>query len=76
LNRLRKDEALDLSVFDAGDYARMAGLSNELRWKLQSIRPRSIAQARQIEGMTPAALLLLAAQVKKADGRPASAAVG
>jgi tRNA uridine 5-carboxymethylaminomethyl modification enzyme len=65
LIRLRKDEALDLSIFDVTSYSTIAGLSNELRGKLQSIRPRTIAQARQIEGMTPAALLLLAAHARR-----------
>jgi tRNA uridine 5-carboxymethylaminomethyl modification enzyme len=65
LIRLRKDEALDLSAFDADKYGGIPGLSNELRVKLQTIRPRSIAQARGIEGMTPAALVLLAAHARK-----------
>jgi tRNA uridine 5-carboxymethylaminomethyl modification enzyme len=68
LIRLRKDEALDLSVFDSIGFSAVAGLSNELRAKLDSIRPRSIAQAQRIEGMTPAALLLLAAHARRADG--------
>jgi len=41
------------------DYGSVAGLSNELRSKLESIRPRSIGAAGGIEGMTPAALLLI-----------------
>jgi tRNA uridine 5-carboxymethylaminomethyl modification enzyme len=65
LNRLRKDEALDLSVFDGAGYGDVPGLSAELRSKLTSIRPRSIAQARSIEGITPAALVLLAAKARK-----------
>ncbi|MGL4240473.1 MAG: FAD-dependent oxidoreductase, partial [Beijerinckiaceae bacterium] len=71
LIRLRKDEALDLSAFDADAYEAMSGLSNELRQKLKSIRPRSIAQARRIEGMTPAALLLLAAHARRPTAAPA-----
>lgn len=67
LIRLRKDEAVDLSVYDSGGYGGIPGLSNELRAKLDSIRPRSIAQARQIEGMTPSALMLLAAHSRRAS---------
>jgi tRNA uridine 5-carboxymethylaminomethyl modification enzyme len=74
LTRLRQDEALDLSIFDAAGYGGVPGLSNELRSKLQAIRPRSIAQARQIEGMTPAALLLLAAHARKGTRVRGSAA--
>lgn len=70
LIRLRKDETLDLSVFDSEDFSDIPGLSNELQTKLRLIRPRSIAQARQIEGMTPAALLLLAAKARRQPGRP------
>lgn len=63
--RLQKDEGIDLSVFDASGYGGIPGLSNELRSKLESIRPRSIAQARQIEGMTPAALVVLTAHLRR-----------
>jgi tRNA uridine 5-carboxymethylaminomethyl modification enzyme len=72
LIRLRKDEAMDLSTFDAEGFSLIPGLSNELRSKLDLIRPRSIAQASQIEGMTPAALMLLAAYSRR--GRAGSAA--
>jgi tRNA uridine 5-carboxymethylaminomethyl modification enzyme len=65
VERIKRDETLDLSVFDADGYDLIAGLSNELKSKLDSIRPRSISQARQIEGMTPAALALVAAHAKK-----------
>ena len=40
------------------------GLSNELIEKLERSRPASIADARRIEGMTPAALALLIARLK------------
>jgi tRNA uridine 5-carboxymethylaminomethyl modification enzyme len=70
LIRLRKDEALDLSVFDSAGYDHLPGLSSELRGKLNLIRPRSIAQARHIEGMTPAALLLVATHARKVRPGP------
>jgi tRNA uridine 5-carboxymethylaminomethyl modification enzyme len=41
------------------DYAAVAGLSTELRSKLEAVRPADIAQAERIEGMTPAAIMLL-----------------
>jgi tRNA uridine 5-carboxymethylaminomethyl modification enzyme len=65
VERIRRDEGLDLSVFDSLGFDGIPGLSNELRGKLNSIRPRSIAQARQIEGMTPAALGLVAAYARR-----------
>ncbi len=66
VERLKRDESIDLSIFDISGYDSLGGLSNEIRVKLNTIRPRSIGQARLIEGMTPAALGLLAAHVRKA----------
>jgi tRNA uridine 5-carboxymethylaminomethyl modification enzyme len=65
IERLRRDECIDLSLFDIDGYDGLPGLSNEIRSKLNFIRPRSIGQARLIEGMTPAALGLLAAHARK-----------
>jgi tRNA uridine 5-carboxymethylaminomethyl modification enzyme len=47
------------------DYTAVKGLSNELREKLTRIRPRDIAQAARISGMTAAAIALLLIHVKK-----------
>jgi tRNA uridine 5-carboxymethylaminomethyl modification enzyme len=47
------------------DYARVAGLSSELREKLARIRPNDIGQAARISGMTPAAISLLLIHAKK-----------
>ena len=58
----RRDETLELP---AGlDYGEIPGLSAELRQKLDSIRPRTIGQAGRVDGMTPVALTLLAAQIR------------
>ena len=45
------------------DFSHVSGLSNELRQKLMERRPRSIADAQRMEGMTPAALALVVAHV-------------
>jgi len=74
--RLRRDEALDLSVFDAAGFESVPGLSQEIRTKLDLIRPRSIAQAGRIEGMTPAALMILAARAKRTVGASGAASGG
>ena len=50
----------------------LTGLSNEIRQKLQALRPRTIGQAGRIDGMTPAALTLLVAHVRRGKGRPAA----
>jgi tRNA uridine 5-carboxymethylaminomethyl modification enzyme len=59
----RRDESLEL-VEDL-DYAALRGLSTEVRQKLASIRPRTIGQAGRIDGITPAALTLLVAHVRR-----------
>jgi tRNA uridine 5-carboxymethylaminomethyl modification enzyme len=72
----RRDESLALP--DGFDYGALRGLSNEVRQKLAAARPRTIGQAGRIDGITPAALTLLAAHLKR-RGRatpPAGAAAG
>jgi len=59
----KKDESLSLPA-DL-DYAAITGLSNEVRSKLIDARPATLGQAGRIEGVTPAALALLLAWVKK-----------
>ena len=44
----------------------MVGLSNEVRQKLEAIRPATLGQAGRIEGVTAAALTLVLAHVKGA----------
>jgi tRNA uridine 5-carboxymethylaminomethyl modification enzyme len=46
------------------DYAAVIGLSNEVRAKLERIRPATLGQAARIEGVTAAALTLVLAHVK------------
>lgn len=65
IERLNRDGAMTIPA--DMDYSTLTGLSGELRGKLESIRPRSIADASRIEGMTPAALLLLAAVVRRSE---------
>jgi tRNA uridine 5-carboxymethylaminomethyl modification enzyme len=62
----RRDERLELP--EEIDYATLKGLSNEVRQKLAAIRPRTVGQAGRIEGVTPAALTLLAAHARR-EGR-------
>jgi len=59
----RRDESLVLA--DDIDYAALPGLSNEVRHKLQIHRPRTVGQAGRIDGMTPVALTLLVAHVRR-----------
>ena len=66
----RRDESFTLP--DDFDYAALPGLSNEAKQKLMTHKPRTIGHASKIDGMTPAALTLLVAHVKR--GRRKSAA--
>ncbi|MGE3065499.1 MAG: FAD-dependent oxidoreductase, partial [Hyphomicrobiaceae bacterium] len=68
---LRKDEALQIP--QGFCYKSIAGLSAELRQKLEARRPSSLAQAGRIDGMTPAALMLLLAHLKRAANHRATA---
>jgi tRNA uridine 5-carboxymethylaminomethyl modification enzyme len=61
----RRDESLVLA--DDLDYATLPGLSNEVRHKLQAHRPRTIGHASRIDGITPAALTLLVAHMRRQD---------
>ena len=70
----RRDESVVLA--DDIDYAALPGLSNEVRNRLQSQRPRTIGHAGRIDGVTPAALTLLAAHVRRQHRKPASKAAG
>jgi len=47
------------------DFAAVSGLSNELRGKLEDVRPATLGQASRIPGMTPAAISLLLVHLKK-----------
>lgn len=47
------------------DYMDIDGLSNELKSKLTSVKPENLSQASRIDGMTPAALTLLLALLRR-----------
>jgi len=47
------------------DYSDVKGLSNEIREKLTRVKPFNVAQAKSIQGMTPAAVSILLVHLKK-----------
>jgi tRNA uridine 5-carboxymethylaminomethyl modification enzyme len=53
------------------DYSDIGGLSNELKYKLQRVRPVTLAQAARIDGMTPAALALILSRIRQDERRSA-----
>ena len=60
---LRRDE--DLMIPADLDYSGVGGLSNEVRQKLEAVRPSTLGQAGRIEGVTPGALTALLGFVKR-----------
>jgi tRNA uridine 5-carboxymethylaminomethyl modification enzyme len=64
---LKRDEAVVIPA--SFDYGTISSLSGEIRQKLLSHRPSTLAQAGRIEGMTPAALLLLLSALKASQNR-------
>lgn len=49
------------------DFGGVSGLSNELKQKMRDRKPRSIAEAQRMEGMTPAALAVIVAHIRNAE---------
>ena len=62
VDAFRRDEGLVLGDID---YALVPGLSNEARAKLTTAKPWTIGQAGRIDGMTPAALGILSAYLRR-----------
>ncbi|MET0710397.1 MAG: tRNA uridine-5-carboxymethylaminomethyl(34) synthesis enzyme MnmG [Tardiphaga sp.] len=71
VDAFRRDEGLVLTDID---YADVPGLSNEARSKLEAARPRTVGQAGRLDGLTPAALGILAAYLRREARRMTSKA--
>lgn len=52
------------------DYNRMKFLSNEVRSRLELVKPQSIAQLKRMEGITPDAIIRLLRYVKRRNLKP------
>ena len=67
IEALARDESHEIP----GDfnYRSLSGLSNELRLKLEKVRPSTLGQASRIEGMTPAALTLILGRLRQMEKR-------
>ena len=66
ISRVKDNENVALAA--DFDYARISGLSNELKEKLRMRAPATLAQAARVPGVTPAALSLLLVHAKRAEG--------
>ena len=62
IQKFKQDELR--SIPQDFDFASLSGLSNELKQKLTAVRPGTLAAAMAIEGMTPAAAMLILARLK------------
>lgn len=62
---IKRDE--ERKIPDDFDFQSLSGLSNELKQKLEKARPENIAQAVRVDGMTPAAISLLLALLRKSS---------
>ncbi|WP_127143756.1 tRNA uridine-5-carboxymethylaminomethyl(34) synthesis enzyme MnmG [Pelagibacterium montanilacus] len=60
---VQRDEAREIPGWL--DFNNLSGLSNEVRQKLAAHKPRTIAQAQRIEGVTPAAILLILSTIRR-----------
>src|SRR4051794_5797426 len=69
VDAFRRDEGLVLTNID---YADVPGLSNEARSKLEAARPMTVGQAGRLDGLTPAALGILAAYLRREARRKTS----
>jgi len=63
IDAVRRDENREIPSWV--DYDAMIGLSGEMRQKLNAARPGTIAQAQKLEGVTPAAITLILAFVRR-----------
>ena len=63
IKSFKKDEAV--TIPDNFDYDKLSGLSNEIKSKLNLIKPKTLGQAIRIDGVTPAAIVLLLSHIKK-----------
>jgi tRNA uridine 5-carboxymethylaminomethyl modification enzyme len=61
----RTRESAGMQLPEDFDYARVHGLSTELREKFQQHRPSTVGQAARIPGVTPAAVSLLVIHLKR-----------
>ena len=67
IKTFKKDEGLLIPT--EIDYDSFSGLSNEVKSKLKLIKPKTLGQALRIDGVTPAAAIILLGAIKKAKHR-------
>ncbi len=63
IRAFKKDEKIGIP--ESIDYDSLSGLSNEIKSKLKTIKPKTLGQALRIDGVTPAAAILLLGHIKR-----------
>ena len=63
IKSFKKDEGIVIP--DNFSYNSLGGLSNEVKSKLNNIRPSTLGQALRIDGITPAAIIIILSYLKK-----------
>ena len=67
IKSFKKDESIKIPK--NFNYDNLSGLSNEIKYKLKKIRPSTLGQALRIDGVTPAAAILLLSSIKRSKFR-------
>ncbi|MDA9078220.1 tRNA uridine-5-carboxymethylaminomethyl(34) synthesis enzyme MnmG [Pelagibacteraceae bacterium] len=63
IKSFKKDEAVIIPA--EINYDSFSGLSNEIKSKLNKVRPKTLGQAIRIDGVTPAAIIIILSHIKK-----------
>ena len=63
INSFKKDESVVIP--ESINYETLSGLSNEIKSKLIKVKPNTLGQAIRIDGVTPAAIIILLSHIKK-----------
>ena len=67
IETFKKDESI--TIPNNINYDLLSGLSNEIKSKLNKIRPNTLGQALRIDGVTPAAVILILSHIKRSKNR-------
>ena len=63
IESFKKDESVIIP--EGINYEKLSGLSNEIKSKLLEVKPKTLGQAIRIDGVTPAAIIILLSHIKK-----------
>ena len=63
IKSFKKDEAVIIP--ENLNYDSLSGLSNEIKSKLIKVKPKTLGQAIRIDGVTPAAIIIILSHIKK-----------